>query len=279
MGSTLSRRRSALGWTALILASGLGLAWAVPFAWMAMAGLRPGLPVDIASLTPAGPFGFEHYREAWSAGDFRTWYVNTVLVCFGILIVQLVTASMAGYAFARLRFRGQDVVFALFMLQILLVPTLLIVPNLTTIVALGLYDRLPAIMAPYLASGFGTFIMRQAFRAIPRDYEDAAMLDGARVPQLIWNVLLPMARPALAAFAIVSVTSHWNEFLWPLIAVSSPSQQVLTVGLASFASGAEAGGNWGLLAAGTVLVAGPLVLIFLLFQRRFVASFVFSGLK
>lgn len=257
----------------------LGVAWAMPFAWMAVAGLRPGLPVDVASLTPSGPFGFEHYAEAWSAGDYRRWYINTVLVCFGILAVQLVTASLAGYAFARLRFRGQGVVFTLFLLQILLIPALLIVPNLTTIAALGLYDRLPAIMAPYLASGFGVLMMRQAFRAIPRDYEDAAMLDGARLWQLIWHVLLPMTRPALAAFAVVSVTAHWNEYLWPLIAVSSPGRQVLTVGLASFASGAEAGGNWGLLAAGTVLVAGPLVLAFLLFQRRIVASFVFSGLK
>jgi len=90
---------------------------------------------------------------------------------------------------------------------------------------------------------------------------------------------VPMARPSLVAFAIISVTFHWNEFLWPLMAVSSPSRQVLTVGLASFASGSEAGGEWGVLAAGTVLVAGPLLLAFLVFQRRFVSSFVFTGLK
>jgi sn-glycerol 3-phosphate transport system permease protein len=105
------------------------------------------------------------------------------------------------------------------------------------------------------------------------------MLEGATVPALIRHVLVPLARPGLAAFAIVSVTAHWNEFLWPLMAVSSPSSQVLTVGLASFASGAEAGAAWGIVAAGTFLVAGPLLVLFLIFQRRFVASFVFSGIK
>jgi sn-glycerol 3-phosphate transport system permease protein len=255
------------------------LLWAVPFVWMAVASLRPGYAVDVASLTPAGPFGFDNFTDAWQSGNFPLWYLNTVLLCGGILIVQFVTISMAGYAFARLQFPGQTVVFALFLLQLLLVPTLLIVPNLATLSAIGLYDTLPGIMAPYLTSAFGVFLMRQTFRAIPRDYEEAAVLDGATRLQIITRVLIPMARPGLVAFAVVSVTSHWNEFLWPLMAVSSPSHQVLTVGLASFTSGAEAGGSWGTVAAGTFLVAGPLLAAFLLFQRQFVASFVFSGLK
>jgi sn-glycerol 3-phosphate transport system permease protein len=121
--------------------------------------------------------------------------------------------------------------------------------------------------------------MRQTYRAIPRDYEEAAMLDGAGIFALIRHVLVPLARPGLVAFAIVSVTAHWNEFLWPLMAASSPGHQVLTVGLASFASSGEAGAQWGMIASGTVLVAGPLLIAFILFQRRFVSSFVFSGIK
>ena len=255
------------------------LIWAVPFAWMAVAALRPGVPADIATLTPAGPFSLRNFQEAWQSGNFPLWYLNTIIVCGGILAVQLVTVTAAGYAFARLTFPGRDVLFALFLLQLLLVPPLLIVPNLQTLVSLRLYDKLLAIMAPYFASAFGTFLMRQTYRAIPRDYEEAAMLEGATVPALIRHVLVPLARPGLAAFAIISVTAHWNEFLWPLMAVSSPSSQVLTVGLASFASGAEAGSAWGIVAAGTFLVAGPLLLLFLIFQRRFVASFLFSGIK
>jgi len=261
------------------LAAAGALLWVLPFAWTLVASLRPGFVADIASLVPAGPFGFGNFREAWESGSFPLWYLNTVLVCGGILAGQCVSVAMAGYAFARLRFPGQQVVFSLFLLQMLLPPTLLIVPNLATLAAIGLYDTLPGIMAPYLASAFGVFLMRQTFRALPRDYEEAAALDGAGVGALIWHVLLPMARPGLAAFVIISVTSHWNEFLWPLMAASAPQRQVLTVGLASFTAGAEAGSLWGVVAAGMLLVAGPLLLAFFVFQRRFVNAFAFSGLK
>ena len=260
-------------------ASAAALLWAVPFAWMAVASLRPGVPPDIGSLTPTGPFGLSNFAEAWASGNFPLWYMNTMLMCGGILAVQLVTISMAGYAFARLALPGRDLLFSAFLLQLLLIPPLLIVPNLATLVSLRLYDRLLGIMAPYFASAFGVFLMRQTFRAIPRDFEEAAMLDGASISVLIRQVLLPLARPGLVAFAIVSVTTHWNEFLWPLMAVSSPRNHVLTVGLASFASGAEAGSAWGVVAAGTLFVTAPLLVFFLIFQRRFVSSFVYSGIK
>jgi sn-glycerol 3-phosphate transport system permease protein len=264
---------------AMLAASAAALLWAVPFGWMAVASLRLGIPTDIASLTPSGPFGLGNFAEAWKSGSFPLWYLNTFVMCGGILAVQLVTISMAGYAFARLAFPGRDVVFSMFLLQLLLIPPLLIVPNLATLVTLHLYDTLPGIMAPYFASAFGVFLMRQTFRAIPKDFEEAAMLDGASIPVLIRRVLLPLARPGLVAFAIVSVTAHWNEFLWPLMAVSSPKNQVLTVGLATFTSGAEAGSDWGVVAAGTFFVAAPLLVLFLIFQRRFVSSFIFSGIK
>jgi sn-glycerol 3-phosphate transport system permease protein len=205
--------------------------------------------------------------------------LNTVLLCGGILAVQCVTISLAGYAFARLHFRGRDLLFHAFLLQLMLVPPILIVPNMTTLVALHLYDTLPGVMMPYFASAFGVFLMRQTFRTIPREYEEAALVDGAGALTIIVRVLLPLARPGLAAFAIVSITAHWNEFLWPLMATSSPRNQVLTVGLASFTSGAEAGSEWGVIAAGTFLVVAPLLLMFVVFQRRFVSSFVFSGIK
>ncbi|MGC2412230.1 MAG: hypothetical protein WA459_05990 [Stellaceae bacterium] len=117
----------------LIAVGAAALLWAVPFAWMAVASLRPGVPADIASLTPAGPFDLHNFTEAWQSGDFPLWYLNTLMVCGGILAVQLVTISAAGYAFARLSFPGRDLVFALFLLQLLLIPTLLIVPNLATL--------------------------------------------------------------------------------------------------------------------------------------------------
>ena len=265
----------------LLLLCAAALIWAIPFAWMAVASLRPNQAgaLDLASLLPTGPFGWSNFSDAWTEGKFPLWYLNTVLMCGGILAVQCVTISLAGYAFARLSFRGRDLLFHAFLLQLMLVPPILIVPNMTTLVALHLYDTLPGVMAPYFASAFGVFLMRQTFRTIPRDYEEAALVDGAGPLTIITRVLLPLARPGLAAFAIVSITTHWNEFLWPLMALSSPRNQVLTVGLASFTSGAEAGSEWGVIAAGTFLVAAPLLWMFLLFQRRFVSSFVFSGIK
>lgn len=262
-----------------LLAAAAALAWATPFAWMLVASFRPGYPDDIASLFPRPPLSLGNYRDAWASGHFLLWYANTAALCLGILAVQCVTVTLAGYAFARLRFRGSKLVFTLFLLQLLLVPALLIVPNLQVLVSLGLYDTLPGVAAPYLASAFGVFLMRQTFRQLPREYEEAAALDGASVLQVIRYVLLPSARPGLAAFAVVSVTAHWNEYVWPLMATSSPARQVLTTGLASFAGASESGGQWGVVAAGTALVAAPLLVLFLIFQRRIVASFVFSGVK
>jgi sn-glycerol 3-phosphate transport system permease protein len=271
-------RRGTLPLMGLLAVSAATLLWAIPFAWMLVAAIRPDGIGPAASLWPTS-LTWANFLEAWQSGAFPTWYFNTILLCGGILAVQCVTVTCAGYAFARLDFPGKGILFASFLLQLMLVPTVLIVPNLTMLVHLHLYDTLAGVMAPYFASAFGVFLMRQTFRTIPRDFEEAALVDGASRLQIIRRVLVPLARPGLVAFAIVSVTSHWNEFLWPLMATSSPSTQVLTVGLASFTAGAESGDQWSLIAAGTFLVAGPLLVLFILFQRHFVSSFVFTGLK
>jgi sn-glycerol 3-phosphate transport system permease protein len=272
--------RSARPMVALLLCAA-ALLWAIPFAWMAVASLRPGSAGadDLASLAPVGPFGLDNFRDAWASGNFPLWYLNTVLMCGGILLVQFVTISCAGYAFARLSFPGRNLIFLLFLLQLMLIPAVLIVPNMQVLVDLHLYDTLPGVMAPYFASAFGVFLMRQTFRTIPKEFEEAALVDGAGRLTIIRVVLLPLARPGLVAFAIVSVTAHWNEFLWPLMATSSPANHVLTVGLASFTAGAEAGSQWGVIAAGTFLVAAPLLVLFVIFQRRFVSSLAYTGLK
>ena len=135
------------------------------------------------------------------------------------------------------------------------------------------------IMIPYFASAFGTFLLRQTFRAVPRDLEDAAAIDGCGSLQTIWNVFLPLAKPTLVAFSIVSVVYHYNEFLWPLIITDTERARTVTVGLASFTQSAESGAQWNLIAAGTVIVILPLLVVFILFQRRFVESFMYSGIK
>ena len=274
------KRRLWLTLGAALLAA-IAFLWATPFLWTLVASFRPegAGSAGMASLVPDTPQTLENFRNALDSGSFGLYYVNTIIVVVGLLAVQCVTVSLAGYAFARLRFPGRDVLFYLFLLQLMLVPPALIVPNLRTIVDLGLYDTLPGVMAPYFASAFGTFLMRQTFLALPRDFEEAAAIDGAPWWAIIWYVLLPMAQPGLVAFAIVSVTTHWNEFLWPLMVINDPNKQTLTIGLAAFTRGAEGGKEWGVLAAGTLLVMAPLAVAFVAFQRRFVDSFVFSGVK
>ena len=265
------RRRLAPALGAALLAA-MAFLWMTPFLWTLVASFRPegAGHADMASLVPDLDPTLENFRNAFDSGTFGLYYLNTLIVVGGVLAVQCVTVSLAGYAFARLRFRGRDLLFYAFLLQLMLVPPALIVPNLRTVVDLGLYDTLAGVMAPYFASAFGTFLMRQTFLAIPRDFEEAAAIDGAPWWAVIWYVLLPMAQPGLVAFA---------EFLWPLMVINDPAKQTLTIGLASFTLGAESGKEWGVLAAGTLLVMAPLAVAFVAFQRRFVDSFVFSGVK
>lgn len=259
--------------------AGLALVWAVPFWWMLVAAFRPAGSGADASLLPSLTPTLANFAEAWASADFPLYFLNSAVLCAGILAVQLVTASLAGYVFARLEFPGRGVLFALFLVQLMLVPVVLLVPNLKTVAALGLYDTLPGVMAPYCATAFGTFLMRQSFREVPRELEDAAMIDGAGWWARIRLIYLPLTKPALVAFSIVSVTSHWNEFLWPLMVINSPDKRPLTLGLASFTLSAEGMQAWGLIAAGTFLVSLPLLAAFLIFQRRFVNSFLASGIK
>ena len=257
------------------------LLWTVPFLWMIVSAFRPpeSGAAAMASLVPDYLPTLANFREAWASADFPRYYLNTIVICGGILSVQIVTMSLAAYAFARVKFPGRTVFFYLFLIQLMLVPIVLLVPNLTTIVQLGLYDTLPGVMAPYFATAFGTFLMRQTFRTIPIELEEAAVIDGAQWWHLIRHVYLPLSKPALLAFAIISVTAHWNEFLWPLMVINSPDYRPLTVGLAVFTRGAEGAQAWGVNAAGTFLVIAPLLVCFALFQRRFVNSFMTSGLK
>jgi sn-glycerol 3-phosphate transport system permease protein len=252
----------------------------VPLIWALGTALRPSeLAVGTGWLWLPGHPTAANLRNAWTDAPFLTYYVNTIFIVSGILVCQLVTITLAGYAFARVRFPGREWLFLIVLFQLLTPVTVLLVPNYLTMRDLHLVDSRAAIMLPYLTSGFGIFLVRQACRAVPIELEEAARVQGARWYQIIWHVYLPLIRPALLAFSIVSVTFHWNDFLWPLIVTNTPGARPLTVGLASFAQGGETGAQFPLIMAGTILVMGPLLVAFFLLQRRFVDSFLFSGLR
>ncbi len=277
----MAARISPLNLLIMGLMAGFALFWSTPLLWMLTASLRPDTASGLGMASLAWNFSptTGNFWNALESANFPLFYLNTILVCAGTLAIQLITITLAGYAFARLEFPFKTTIFTLFLLQLMLAAPILIVPNLIMVARLGLYDTLFGVMAPYCASAFGVFLMRQTFMTIPKDFEEAAMLDGANWWQMLTQILVPLAKPGLVAFSIVSVTTHWTEFLWPLMVTSSPSNQTLTVGLASFARGAERSSEWGLIAAGTLLVAGPLLIAFVLFQKQFINSFLFSGIK
>ncbi len=256
----------------------LGIIWFLPIVWMITAALQTSLP-QLAVLIPNRLPELTKFMDALNFADWPTLYANTAIFTLGTLAVQLVTITLAGYAFAYVDFPAKKLFFTLFLVQLLVVPTVLIVPNMLTLRKLGLLDSLVGLMMPYFASAFGTFLMRQAFKSIPKEYMEAATMDGATWFQTLRFILIPMVRPSLIAFSIVSITSHWNEFLWPLMVINSLDNQVLTIGFASFAKGAEAGADWGLVAAGALLICAPILALYLVFQKTFINSFSFGDLK
>jgi sn-glycerol 3-phosphate transport system permease protein len=160
----------------------------------------------------------------------------------------------------------------------MVMPDILIVENYRTMKFLGLLDTITAIGLPYMASGFGIFLLRQTFKTVPKELDEAARVEGASFLQVLWKVYVPLARPVYIAYGLVSVSYHWNNFLWPLIVTNSVETRPLTVGLSIFSS-TDMGVDWSVITAATLMTSGPLLIAFLLFQRQFVQSFMRAGIK
>lgn len=258
----------------------LALLWSVPVIWSIIASFRPANhPMSRGDVWFSNALTFENYTRAWSLAPFGQYYINTIIVVLIILVVQLITIVLAGFAFANYEFFGKGWIFFFVLLQMMIPTSALLAPNFSTIRSLGLFDTRLAIAIPYFGSAFGTFLMRQAFMSVPKDLVDAGIIDGCSWWQLILNVYLPPSIPSLIAFGLSSATWHWNEFLWPLIITNSDKSRPLTAGLVRFTQLGEIGAQWSLLTAATLMVAAPLFISFLIFQRRFIQSFVHSGLK
>jgi sn-glycerol 3-phosphate transport system permease protein len=195
-----------------------------------------------------------------------------------ILAAQLVICTLAAYAFARFEFKGRGIAFALVLIQLMIMPDVLIVENYRVVGGLGLLDTISAIALPYMASAFGIFLLRQTFKSVPNELVEAARIEGASPMQILWRVFVPLGRSTYIAFGLVSVSYHWNNFLWPLIVTNSVESRPLTVGLAVFGA-PETGVDWSVITAATVMTMAPLLVAFLLFQRQFVQSFMRAGIR
>ncbi|AWK85807.1 ABC transporter permease [Azospirillum thermophilum] len=254
----------------------LGILWVLPLLFALWTAFHPG--AYAVRFDPAAPLTLENFASAWAAAPFPRYLLNTVALVTMILAGQLLLCTLAAYAFARFDFRGRQAAFLLVLLQLLLMPDALVVENYRSMHALGLVDSVAAMALPYMASAFGIFLLRQTFKTVPGELDDAARVEGAGTLGILWRVYVPLARPVYVAYGLVSISYHWNNFLWPLIITNSVTTRPLTVGLSVFAS-TDQGIDWSVITAATLMTAAPLLVAFLLFQRQFVQSFMRAGIR
>ena len=264
------------GWIDTLAAWALALVWILPLVYALWTAFHPSEYSTRFSLL--APLTLDNFARAWVAAPFARYFLNTFLLVSMVLVCQLVLSTLAAYAFARYAFFGKNVLFALVLVQLMIMPDILLVENYKTMARLGLVDTLLAVGLPYFASAFAIFLLRQTFLGIPKELDEAARVEGASAMQILWRIYVPLAKPVYTAFALVSVSFHWNNFLWPVIITNSVTSRPLTVGLQVFSSG-DQGVDWSIITAATLMTSAPLLIGFLLFQRQFVQSFMRAGIK
>ena len=254
----------------------LALVWVSPLLYAFWAAFHPQeYAINFEILAP---LTLSNFAEAWVQAPFARYFLNTFLIVSSILIVQFIVCTLAAYAFARYEFFGNKILFAIILLQLMIVPEVLIVENYNIMSKLNLVDTVLGVGLPYMASAFGIFLLRQTFKSIPKELEEAARIEGCKLFGILLRVYVPLAKPTYLAYGLVSVSYHWNNFLWPLVITNSVNTRPLTVGLAIFGA-PESGVNWSLISAATLLSVSPLLLGFILFQKQFIQSFMFAGIK
>ena len=282
-GGLRSLDRSSVALTVALLA--LAVLWLSPIAWVVVTSLKQApdiirLPPEWIPWPPTGA----HYHEVL-LGSSRTArigraFVNSLVVATGSVVLVLVTSAMAAYPLARMRFPGRDRVFVLLVGSLMIPNAVLLVPQYVLTQRLGWLSTYQGLIVPEAAMifAFGVFLLRQFFVTMPRELEDAALIDGAGPWQVFWRIIIPLSQPVLAALAIFAFRSAWNDFLWPLIAVNKPEMFPLPVALALLRS-AYSSESYGPIMAGAALSAAPLLIVFVVANRRIVEGVRLSGLK
>jgi len=260
--------------TLLLLAC---LAMAAPFLWMAATSLMGQLEVfSSGRLLPETP-RWSNYPDALTAQPFARYFLNSLIFATAVVAGQVATATTAGYAFARLEFPGRDRVFMLFLATMMVPAVIVLIPRFLMIDALGWIDSYQGLVSTELVSVWGIFLMRQYFRTVPRELEDAARVDGAGPLRIFWSVALPLAKPAVATLALFAFIDAWKNFLWPLLVTRSMEMRVVEVGIAAFHSTYEI--NWPYQMAAGVVAVLPIALLFLFTQRYFVRGIQLEGIR
>ena len=264
-----------------ILLSIVAIVVLVPFLWMLTTSLKTNVEASTypPTLFPAIP-QWHDYSDVFTAVPFLTYLFNTAFYALAVMIGQFVCCSLAAFAFARLHFPGRNALFIVYLATMLVPATVTIVPSFMEMKAFGWLDTIWAMTIPgMLGSAYGTFLLRQYMLAIPRELDDAAMLDGAGPLYTYWKVILPLCKPALMVLAVITIMTVWNDFMWPLVMLQSDSVMTLTLGLSNFTSGgSETFVSTPISMAASTMTITPLILIFFLAQRYFVRGIALSGM-
>ena len=274
-------RGSRIRWAVItILMWAIALLFIAPFVWMVVSSLKR--EIDVFRLPIRwipDPLTWKNYVEVWTGDYPLTRYIgNSMIVAVARVAGELLTSSLAAYAFARMQFRGRNAIFVLYVATLIIPHQMLLVPRFILYRELGIYDTLWALILPGIFTVFGTFLLRQFFLTIPQDLSDAARVDGATEFQIYWRIILPLARPALASLAILAFVWSWNDYETPLVMLTTESHFTVPLGLTRYMD--EGGGfSAALITAGSVSSVLPVIVVFLLLQRQFIAALARSGLK
>jgi multiple sugar transport system permease protein len=264
-------------WYIVVIA--LALAVILPFIWMIVTSLKGQDEVFAYPPTwiPAQP-QWQNYLEVWKEAPFAHYFLNSTIVALAVTAGQLASCILAAFAFARMNFKGKNAMFLVFLSTTMISSQVTLVPSYLIMRTLNWIDHYPALIVPFLANAFGVFMIRQSFRSIPRELEEAAKLDGCGRFRFLVQILLPLCTPILASQALFAFMGTWNSYLWPLIVTNRDEMRTLQIGLRYFVSG-EGGTQWGIFMAAAVLVSIPVILVYFLVQRTFVESMASTGLK
>lgn len=249
----------------------------IPLVWMIKTALVPSS--DALQMFKLSVPTLDNIKNILNAAPFGQYYINTIIMVTAVLFVQFISITLAGYAFARIDFYGKNILFMLFLTQMMVSADVLIMPNYKFISKMGLADTKLGVILPFFASAMGILMMRQTVKTIPYELEEAARIDGCGLLRIISTIYVPLLKPVYIAFGLVSASYQWNNFLWPLVMINSEKNRPLTLGLAIFAMSAETGANWSATCAATLIVVIPLLVIFIIFQKQFMQSFATSGIK
>ena len=276
------RRRIIGDVVAWVLLLGVGSLWVMPFLWMVFSSFKR---LDEIYMFPPTLFPeawrWQNYIEAWTALPFAIFLKNSVIVTVSVTLGQLLTCSLAGYAFGRLRFPGRDTIFLGYLATMMVPFPVTMIPIFIIMRNLALVDTLQGLILPGLFSAWGTFLMRQFMLTLPKELEEAAKIDGSSIFGIYWRIIAPLSTPVFATLGVFTFLGHWNAFLWPLIMISSIEKKTLPLGLAMFRSQMSAAIEmpWHLIMASATFSIIPVLVLFVALQKYYVRGIALSGLK